>query len=297
MRRGIWWTADAIQPTHVSLETMGPLTDGSRPRHFLSLLSPLKDEESYLIEFINYYLIHGVDHFYFYDNDSQIPVAEVIGGYRDKCTVLTAPGDAVQSRAYAHFCKYFKQETQWVAMFDIDEFVLPHRHASFREFLLDYDHCDGIGINWVLFGDGHHKTRPEGTVIDNYLYRESTQCPCIKSVVKSEKLVGFFDNPHLATLVDGSRYVDAHMNPITSAYNENHTIDIIQLNHYFTKSAAEWNRKVHRKRADSGESRAARPEDHGWVFTVNETLNQIRETSIVDRYSARLAEALRLRGT
>jgi hypothetical protein len=40
-----------------------------------------------------------------------------------------------------------------------------------QEFLQDYDDCDGIGINWVLFGDGHHKTRPAGGVIEIYLYR------------------------------------------------------------------------------------------------------------------------------
>ena len=271
------------------------LAGTSQHKYFLSLLAPLKDEEPYLIEFISYYLIHGVDHFYFYDNESRIRVVEAIGDYREVCTVLRAPGDAVQERALAHFCKNFKHETKWVAAFDIDEFVLPHRHDSFRQFLLDYDRCDGIGINWVMFGDGHHKTRPAGGVIENYLYREARQHPCIKSVVKTDKLVGFLDNAHFATLAEGSLYVDAHMNPITNAYNESPTTDIIQLNHYFTKSAAEWNRKLHRKRVDSGKTRAEHTEDHDWVFRMNETSNEVRETSIVDRYGARLEEALKRR--
>ena len=270
----------------------------ARPPHkyFLSLVAPLKDEESYVVEFVNYYLIHGVDHFYFYDNESAIPLREVLSDYREHCTVMRAPGDAVQIRAYAHFCKNFKHESKWVAVFDIDEFVLPHKHDTLREFLLDYDHCDGIGINWVMFGDGHHRTRPAGGVIESYLYRQAKQSPIIKSVVKGDALVGFPDNAHFATLADGSLYVDAHINPITNAYNENPTIDVIQLNHYFTKSAAEWNVKLHRKRVDSGRTRAEHTEDHGWVFTVNETSNEVRETAIVDRYGARLAEALRVRG-
>jgi hypothetical protein len=275
---------------------MSSVAGSSPKKYFLSLLAPLKDEECYLIEFVNYYLIHGVDHFYFYDNESKIPLVEVLADYREHCTVMRAPGDAVQIRAYAHFCKHFKQETKWVAVFDIDEFVLPHKHGSFREFLGDYDHCDGVGINWVMFGDGHHKTRPAGGVIENYLYREAMQHPCIKSVVKGDALLGFPDNAHFAALRDGSRYVDAHMNPITNAYNENQTTDIIQLNHYFTKSEAEWNTKLHRKRVDSGRTRAEHTEDHGWVFTVNKTSNQVRETAIVDRYGARLAEMLRMRG-
>lgn len=263
------------------------------PRHFLSLVAPVRDEESYLIEFVNYYLLHGVDHFYFYDNDSKVPVVDVLRPYRDRCSVMKAPGDAVQARAYAHFCKHYRHETRWVAVFDIDEFVLPHKHGSFREFVLDYDHCDGIGINWVMFGDGHHKTRPQGGVIESYLYRQARQDPGIKSVVKASKLIGFFDNPHVATLQEGSLYVDPHMNPIRSEANENPTIDIIQLNHYFTKSAAEWSAKLHRKRADSGRPRAEHTEDREWVFTANETYNEIRDTAIVDRYGERLREALR----
>lgn len=274
---------------------MDASTAGPQHKHFLSLVAPLKDEESYLIEFVAYYLLHGVDHFYFYDNDSAIPVREILYDYREHCTVMRAPGDAVQIRAYAHFCKHFKHESEWIAVFDIDEFVLPHRHRSFREFLLDHDHCDGIGINWVMFGDGHHKTRPAGGVIENYLYREARQHPCIKSVVKGDALVGFPDNAHYATLRDGARYVDAHGNPITNAYNEHHTIDVIQLNHYFTKSAAEWQVKLHRKRVDSGRTRAEHTEDHGWVFNINEASNEVRETAIVDRYGAPLAEALRSR--
>jgi len=274
---------------------MGSPPGSPKQRHFLSLLTPVRDEEFYLIEFINYYLLHGVDHFYFYDNDSKIPVVDVIREYRDKCTVLKAPGDAVQARAYEHFCKHFKHESRWVAVFDIDEFVLPHKHDSFRDFLLDYDYCDGIGINWVMFGDGHHKTRPDGGVIANYLYRKAGQDGCIKSVVKGKNLVGF-DNPHFATLREGSLYVDPHVNRIESAWNENQTTDVIQLNHYFTKSEAEWKKKLHRKRADTGKSRAEHQEDHHWVFTANESCNEIRETSIVDRYGERLTEALRTRG-
>jgi len=284
------------RPAGTAAGTMGSPPGSPKQKYFLSLLTPVRDEESYLIEFINYYLIHGVDHFYFYDNDSRIPVADVIREYRDKCSVMKAPGDAVQSRAYEHFCKHYKHETRWVAVFDIDEFVLPHRHSSFREFLLDYDHCDGIGINWVMFGDGHHKTRPDGGVIANYLYRQAGQHPCIKSVVKGTKLVGFLDNPHVATLREGSLYVDPHMNRIESAYNENFTNDVIQLNHYFTKSEAEWKEKLHRKRADSGKPRAEHTEDHAWVFTANESYNETRETLIVDRYGERLTDALRTRG-
>ena len=80
---------------------MSSFAGRSQQMYFPSLVAPLKDEERYLIEFVNYYLIHGVDHFYFYDNGSTIPVREVLTEYRGHCTVMRAPGDAVQIRAYA----------------------------------------------------------------------------------------------------------------------------------------------------------------------------------------------------
>ena len=92
---------------------MSPFVAGeAQAKRFLSLVAPVRDEESYLIDFVSYYLIQGVDHFYFYDNESRVPVADVIGAYRDKCTVMRAPGDAVQSRAYEHFCRHLKHETR-----------------------------------------------------------------------------------------------------------------------------------------------------------------------------------------
>ncbi len=42
--------------------TTGSPPGSPKQRYFLSLLTPVRDEESYLIEFINYYLIQGVDH-------------------------------------------------------------------------------------------------------------------------------------------------------------------------------------------------------------------------------------------
>jgi len=78
-------------------------------------------------------------------------------------------GDAAQFRAFTHFFRHSKDESKWVAIFDIDEFVLPHRRDSLRAFLLNYRHSDEVGINRVMFGDGHHKMKPDGGVIENCL--------------------------------------------------------------------------------------------------------------------------------
>ncbi|MEO5699753.1 MAG: hypothetical protein ABIS17_17360, partial [Casimicrobiaceae bacterium] len=62
-----------------------------------------------------------------------------------------------------------------------------------------------------------------------------------------------------------------------------------------TKSEAEWKKKLYRKRADSGKARADHEEDRDWVFAANESYNEVRDTTIVDRYGERLADALSAR--
>ena len=42
-------------------------------KYFLSLTAIIKDED-YLEEFIIYYMILGVEHFFLYDNESTIPL-------------------------------------------------------------------------------------------------------------------------------------------------------------------------------------------------------------------------------
>lgn len=83
--------------------------------------------------------------------------------------------------------------------------------------------------------------------------------------------------------------MDAKLNPITGAYHRHHTTDIIQLNHYFTKSAAEYHHKIHhRRRADDGLRRIDHEEDRAWLFDRNEKYNVVRDERIVEKYSAAL---------
>lgn len=264
-------------------------------KHFLSLVAPVKDEDAYLIEFVNYYLLQGVERFYFYNNDSETPLTETLRDYLDVCTIVPFPGSGVQYPCYAHFCATFKHETEWLAVFDIDEFILPHRHETLCRFLHDYADVDGIGINWVMFGDGHHATPPAGKVIESYLYREAEQHDCIKSVIRTDKLLAI-DHSHYARLEPGATYVDARFNPIGSAYNRHQTTDIIQLNHYFTKSAEEYHHKIYRRRrVDDGLRRVDHEEDLVWLLDRNEKYNVIRETLIVDKYGKALDEQINAR--
>ncbi len=53
----------------------------NQPMDYLSLCLVCKDENNYLAEWLNYHILMGVERFYIYDNDSQIPVRDTLKDY------------------------------------------------------------------------------------------------------------------------------------------------------------------------------------------------------------------------
>lgn len=252
-------------------------------KYFLSLVSPVKNEHDYLIPYVKFYAYHGVEHFFFYDNGSTIPVKETLKDYLDICTITDFPGIGVQYPIYDHFLKNFGKTTEWVAVFDIDEFVLPKKHETLAGFLKDYTSFDAVAINWVTFGNGHHKKKQEGPLIKNYLYSSGVQHPNFKSIYKTGS-VSEIKHSHHAKLKRFKKYVDPLYQKITSDRNLRPTLDVIQLNHYFTKSEEEYLKKIHSKRPDTGKSYYDHTEDRHWLMDEHIRTSEVFTTEIWDKY-------------
>jgi hypothetical protein len=256
-------------------------------RHYLSLVVIVKDEDAYLEEFIEYYKLLGVDHFYFYDNDSVNPLKESLKRYKKDVTINRIKGKARQLPAYRHYVNTYGRSSRWAGFIDLDEFIVPKNTYTLAEFLQEYEYADGVGINWAMFGDNHHATKPAGLVTENYTRREQKQNAHIKSIVNPRKAVHAGD-PHYWELKHGSRYVDAKHNPITSAFNEHYTLDVIQMNHYYTKSTEEYIRKARRGRADTGAQRDVATEYEQY----RDQWNEYSDTCLVDKYLNHLKKAM-----
>jgi len=258
-------------------------------KNFLSLVVIVKDEDAYLKEFIEYYKLLGVDHFYFYDNESANPLTNSLKEYRKSVTINTIKGKAKQMEAYSHYLSKYKKDTRWAAFIDLDEFIVPKNTYSLADFLKDYEYADALGINWTLFGDNNHETKPDGLVTENYTRREQKQNIHIKSIVNPQRAVTAA-NPHFMIMKEGATYVDAKHHPITGAFNENYTLDLIQINHYFTKSAEEFIVKARRGRADTGEQRDVAREFEQYRHIWNE----FPDTCLVDKYLKDLKKVINL---
>jgi hypothetical protein len=258
-------------------------------RYYLSLLVPVKYEDDYIVEFIKFYLLQGVEHFYLYDNDNDIPLNKTLENYLDVCTIEVIKGEFAQSAAYKHWLKTYKHETKWIAIFDVDEFVLPKANDTFLAFLKQNEKHDSIAINWKIFGNGKHESKPNGLVTESYLYSEGKQHANYKCVTQT-KAIKKLEHPHRPELKAFKKIVNAKGNKIFGFENHEYCLDIIQLNHYYSKSTEEYMKKLNRKRADTGKTRIEHEENHAWIFDEHIRTSVSFDSELWDKYGSELKQ-------
>lgn len=116
----------------------------SRPRYRLSMATLVNDEGRWLAEWILYHRIVGFDHFYMYDDsstDNTLAVLEhfqtsgIVTIHRDMERVEREMSIEVPSRVrfipqyvmVQHAARVHGSETEWLAFFDVDEFLMPRQ--------------------------------------------------------------------------------------------------------------------------------------------------------------------------
>lgn len=230
---------------------------------YLSIGAVFRSENSWLDEWILYHRAIGVEHFYLFNDDENTRVSDKIlqpyvdAGFVDHVHIKDIDG-------LNHARNYWRQpeiyrilvrdaidETEWLALIDLDEFLLPKTCDDIRCFLERYDAHSGFAMNWHLFGSNGYIKRPF-TQINHLLRRANTNWKrnqFIKSIIKPR-------------WVDQSRIVDVHYFPTFrgNTVNENeetvwsmcHEISTktICLNHYTLRSWQDfWEIKATRARS------------------------------------------------
>lgn len=207
--------------------------------------------EPYLEEFILYYHLIGVEHFYIYDNESKPPIQKRLKQdlFKEICTIIPFPGLVQQMKAYNHCIQLTKNIVNWLIIIDGDEFIHLKKHKCMNDFLQNYKDYHAVGLNWIMFGSSFHEKKQKGLLIDNYIYCMGKQFNLIKTICKP-RFVRTIGGPHHVNLIHPKLYVDTHKKQISGPFNENPNIDIAPINHYYGKSLDEMKQKINRGRAD-----------------------------------------------
>lgn len=122
-----------------------------------------KNENKYIVEFVEYYAKLGVDKIFLYDNNdidgelfedalAKCPfknIVEIINYRGKKCCQLEAYNDCY---------KKHQQEYDWIAFFDIDEyFISDNKFNSIKDFIAQdiFENFDVILLHWLSYGDNN----------------------------------------------------------------------------------------------------------------------------------------------
>lgn len=221
----------------------------------LSLVLVIKNEASYVKEWLEFHNMLGVERFYIYDNGSDDNLIDILKPYMDNGLVLYHywPGKLAQLSSYNHAISHYKYDSEYMGFIDTDEFLFPIEGFSLPntidKIFFDYEHhiahiikAGGIGVNWRTYGTSHLKTRPHGLQIENYTLRGFDDYPQnihIKTIVKPTLAKGFVNNPHNLVYKDSYFTISEHGSMIPSAFFYDGHCDILRINHYYTRSEEE----------------------------------------------------------
>lgn len=207
----------------------------------ISLVCIGKNEDNYIQEWVEYHLKLGFDSIFLYENDWECKYSNT------NLIKIRFDGKAMQLHAYCNFITYQRDNYDWAAFLDIDEFLVLKNHNNVKDFVSDYQNYEAIGINWVFFGDnGLDKVEDNNyEVLSRFTKRQIEPNPTIKSIVKiCHNLEMYIHASNLPT-------IDTNYNIIINPpFNENGPIDVAQINHYFCKTKEEFIPKMFRGRAD-----------------------------------------------
>jgi glycosyltransferase involved in cell wall biosynthesis len=217
----------------------------------IGICAIMRDEASYLAEWIDFHRQQGVSLFRIYDNGSRDNTIAVLRQHAIE--PISWPDHPAsfgpqQGAAYHDAVQHLKGQVDWVAFIDVDEFLFGRRGFTLAECLSNFAAASAIAVPQRIFGSNGHLTRSSENVVDRF-----TRCAPLdhdenswyKTIARPEHVAGF-DSVHSVHLSYG-RYVLPDGTDLIRQFGDCKTdrrVDgSITLNHYMLRSLAEFRQK------------------------------------------------------
>jgi hypothetical protein len=216
-----------------------------------AVVAIFKNEARLLREWVEFHRIAGVDHFWLYNNGSTDSWKETLEPYIEEGLVEVTdwpyfqpeykwPG--IQIEAYKHGITRARGQAHWVALIDIDEFILPLMDKTIPECLTKhFPEADAIYVNWKNFGTSYITVPKDGSFLVNLTRCSLPNHPnnaIGKSIVQPEKVsVEDIWYVHHCPLLPGFHYVNGDNLPMKSTEKDlypdgKHHGKFLRINHY-----------------------------------------------------------------
>jgi Glycosyl transferase family 2 len=224
----------------------------------IALCGIVKNEIRSIVEWLAHYKALGFTDFVIFDNESTDGTSDLLRVLDEAGELVHLPwsheiGARPQRLAYEHARK--NCDADWLAFFDVDEFLLLRQDARIGDFLrgLSPD-ISAVAVNWVCFGSGGQTTYRAAPVIERFtvaLPPEAAQNRIVKAIGRRDMLAG--TGIHRVSLSAG-RYVTpsgqkAVFDGLTAMAAPE--VSVAALHHYAVKSLEEFAEKRARGHANS----------------------------------------------
>ncbi len=215
-----------ISPTH------------TQKKYYVSICGIFKNEAPYLREWIEFYKLIGVEHFYLYNNFSSDNYQEILQPYIASgiLTLTDWPHPHGQMSAYQHCLDTYKDETNWLGFIDLDEFIVPNRYCNLKEWLQKHQKQPSAFVYWKFFSSAGNLTENNHLVTETYTL--ASHVSHTQKTFFNTDWYGYVKNFHIAHIIKLKYfgvYVPDHPLIYYGFCNNIDEIDI-QMNHYYCKS-------------------------------------------------------------
>lgn len=225
----------------------------------IALVAIAKDEGKAILEWVAYYLGLGFDDIYLYDNESSDGTVGILRSIKGVAPVHRIFWESVNGRspqvsAYNSFLENYGEIYDWVAFFDLDEFLVINDGRDIKSILSSYDQdTSAVGVNWLTFGSSGQKARDYESVVstfnsgparhsgNNYHIKTILRPSCVERmrIHNCDLRAGHYKHPNGEFL--------EFPNKLGISGRIEHSV--FQLNHYQIKSLDEFSEKIARGRA------------------------------------------------
>jgi len=237
----------------------------------LTVLAIFQNEAPYLEEWIGYHHMVGVEHFILYNHFSTDDFMDILEPYvasglvelRD-CMCREYPKALLVT--YQEGISKEKERSKWLALIDIDEFIVPKEHPTIDKFLLEYEEAAGIVINWQIFGTSGIKSLNGASLLENLIRKFPEDFDSawnsnhfVKSIIRPDRVDESTKDPncgnHVFMPLDGYFIVNSdHIAQPLLCKNPSIIIDKMQINHYWFRDEEWFYKNKIKRREEVGES-------------------------------------------
>ena len=244
------------------------------PRFNLAACAIFREEAPFLAEWISFHRSVGFEHFYLYNNFSTDDYETVLDPFIQEglVTLVDWPRPVGQLSAYRDCIRKRWREALWIGFFDIDEFLFAPDGRDVPSVLSDYRDLPGVCAWQAFYGSSGHVERPEIPVVEAYTMRAGPDLTTVKTILNPRMV--YKVGVHQSKFLSGEG-LDTHRRTIVPGMSPR--LDILRINHYWSRSLADLDQKVRR-----GDASTSALRDRDRHFDFERKLNLERDEAILD---------------